>query len=401
METNSQEQKIRANAVSSYLLLFVSIFFLFNKENTYINNDFVKSHVKTAFSLHLLLLINYIVFVASGVWSQIVILGFSFSNIAAKIIFIWLLWAIILWIYRAQKWERNNIGQIIKIKKIDPEKIIDINSDGNFSERDKLTLLFSYVPFLWFINYGTYYKNKIIRNNTKGNLIVTIVLILLWVYGHNNLANLIALLYTIWAVFVGINMFAANKLSIINLEKIPTMKELSYMVKSLYRYIKNYFWEEEFTSLKNIVEEKIKNDIIKEQKEIEILEKKKGIKIPTFLMYIPYINLIFLFIKDTKYVYHIRNGITLTVIVTILQFLSFIWYYNTQLNLLLLIPICFWIGYAKRELVYKMAFIYDIYEFFVKVIYIFWKKKTEFKEVKNRETEVHLKVKSKNEYHKT
>jgi hypothetical protein len=46
-------KKIQANAVSSYLLLFISSAFLLNKEDPYLNNDFVKSHTKVAGLIHL------------------------------------------------------------------------------------------------------------------------------------------------------------------------------------------------------------------------------------------------------------------------------------------------------------------------------------------------------------
>jgi|TARA_Y100001960_G_C14512735_1_gene747302 hypothetical protein len=50
IETN---KKIKANAVSAYLLIFVSIFFLSNRNNPLLNNDFVKTHTKSAFLIHL------------------------------------------------------------------------------------------------------------------------------------------------------------------------------------------------------------------------------------------------------------------------------------------------------------------------------------------------------------
>jgi hypothetical protein len=63
MEETSLNPKVKANAVSAYLLVFVSFLFLFNKTNKYINNDFVKNHTKTAFFLHLMLLFTYIIFI--------------------------------------------------------------------------------------------------------------------------------------------------------------------------------------------------------------------------------------------------------------------------------------------------------------------------------------------------
>jgi hypothetical protein len=63
MEETSINPKVKANAISAYLLVFVSFLFLFNKTNKYINNDFVRSHTKTAFFIHLMLLLVYIIFI--------------------------------------------------------------------------------------------------------------------------------------------------------------------------------------------------------------------------------------------------------------------------------------------------------------------------------------------------
>ena len=56
--------KIINNAVSAYLMLFISWMLLINKSNPYINNDFVKNHTKSSIIIHLMIIINYIVFIS-------------------------------------------------------------------------------------------------------------------------------------------------------------------------------------------------------------------------------------------------------------------------------------------------------------------------------------------------
>jgi hypothetical protein len=53
MQENNINQKIINNAISSYFMMFISIIFLFNKKNELLNNNFVKSHTKIAFLIHL------------------------------------------------------------------------------------------------------------------------------------------------------------------------------------------------------------------------------------------------------------------------------------------------------------------------------------------------------------
>jgi len=55
--------KVRINAKSAYLMIFISLMFLLNKTNPYIHNTFVKNHTKTAFFIHLFFLLTYIIFI--------------------------------------------------------------------------------------------------------------------------------------------------------------------------------------------------------------------------------------------------------------------------------------------------------------------------------------------------
>jgi hypothetical protein len=78
---NNEKEEIRSisevskkNAQSAYFMIFISLMFLFNKHNPHLNNDFVKSHTKTAFFIHILLLIIYIVFIHYSLLSNFSIL---------------------------------------------------------------------------------------------------------------------------------------------------------------------------------------------------------------------------------------------------------------------------------------------------------------------------------------
>ncbi|MDP3381614.1 MAG: hypothetical protein Q8S84_09295 [bacterium] len=71
--------------------------------------------------------------------------------------------------------------------------------------------------------------------------------------------------------------------------------------------MKYYFSEEHFKDIYTII--KNENDIIKSNNEKELIElnEKKDLRPAKFLLYIPFINLIFLFFKNTKYTYHKIN----------------------------------------------------------------------------------------------
>ena len=60
---------------------------------------------------------------------------------------------------------------------------------------------------------------------------------------------------------------------------------------------------------------------------------------------------------------------------------------------MVLIPILFWIWFSRNEPVYKMAFIYDIYEWFQKFIAIISLQTKKANQIRKTETKVSLKVK--------
>ena len=105
METN---KKTIGNAVSAYLMLFVSGMFLLDKKNPLLNNDFVKGHTRTALFLHILFLI-IAVFAYFGIGSSYDILGFTINRIIVTSLFLIVFAFLLYGIYRAQKGETFTI----------------------------------------------------------------------------------------------------------------------------------------------------------------------------------------------------------------------------------------------------------------------------------------------------
>ena len=164
---NELNQKTINNAFSAYFFIFCSWFFLLNKTNKNINNSFVKSHVKSSSLIHFGFIITYIIFISNSLFSWVNILWFALNHIIAKLLFLWLFALLLIWMYKAknnQVFINNGINLIINNK-----KLVDINNDKSIDEKDKLTLFLAYVPFVWFLNYAKYKKNKLIKiyNKTK------------------------------------------------------------------------------------------------------------------------------------------------------------------------------------------------------------------------------------------
>lgn len=391
MENNDKKinEKIKANAISAYLMIFLSLWFLINKTNSNINNDFVKAHVKSAFIIHLLFFVTYIIFVSNWLFKQINFMWtwIWIDYIITNSIFIFLLILLLNWINKARNWKYYNISKSINISK--NKDIFDKNSDLNISEKEKLTLFLSLVPIIGFLNFSKYRNNEKIIENIRLNILVSIILTLLYIFSYWNLFNILILLYTILIVFIWINLFTRNEFLSIKLNKFFSPNNFYILFISIITYIIKYFKDEDFTTLNSIIKQKEELEKKEELENNEILKNKKELKIK-YLIYIPYINLIFLFFKNTKYTFHIINAISITIILFLSQLLSYFWYINNKLYLLLIFPILFWISYLNNgRLSYKMPLFFDLFilskwiiNFIKQKLNIFNKKRNEINELK-------------------
>ena len=383
------QKKIQANAVSSYLLLFISSAFLLNKEDPYINNHFVKSHTKAAGLIHLWLLVTAIVFLFYWTWINFSILGYSIDQLIAISLFFILSSLLALGILKAHNWKEFNIWDSLELYK--NKWIFDLNNDWKISEKEKLSLILSKIPFVWYFIYTKQKDNEIIENNTKLNLIFTTIYLLLFIFWNPNLANLLLLVYIIFIVFTAINLFAQDKVINIKLNEVPFPREKLNYLKALKIYLWNYFsGKKDFIEFSEILK-KVKEEEKQKQEEFNNSISKLGdFKLPKFIIYTPVLNFISLFNYNTKQKNHIINGILLSTIFIILWITKGIFNYY---QLLLLLPLSFWLAqlYNWNDY-YKIPFLYDFYELFT-----FTKSKTKqavetLKEKQKEEKTLNLKV---------
>ncbi|MDD2907620.1 MAG: hypothetical protein PHH98_03180 [Candidatus Gracilibacteria bacterium] len=379
-------QKVINNAISAYLMVFISWLFLFNKDNENINNSFVKNHTKSAMAIHMMIIINYIIFISYSIFGSLSVFGYSLNIIIANIIFILIGIVFVNGIYHASKGNEFKIGGFIKTTK---GISLDLNNDKNFDEHDKLNILLSHIPFLGFM-VGAKFKNEKIENILKLNLFISLILSLIYIFGHNNIVNFLSLIYIIYIVFAGVNLYVREELVTINLPYYFLPKGKLFLQKVLFKYLKNYF-KGEFRDFEKIKEEqKIRENEI-ERIDLEKIKELNDVQLSKKLIYIPILNFIFLFQKENKYSFHIRNALTLDLILIILVILIFFSIISAKWLLILLFPICFGLG-KLSETYYKMPYIYEIYRFIHYIKNLFHKSKSELKKRKNEVIEVNLKV---------
>lgn len=380
-------QKIKANAISAYFMLFISVFFLFNKTNPYLNNDFVKNHTKTAFFIHLIFLLIYLIFIQFWLFKTLFLFWYSINNIIVSSLFILTFGLLIYWIYRANHEQTFKIWEIFKFVK--SEKLVDIDNNQILDEKDKLTVILWYIPFISYIIYPNFEENRSLRDTIKLNFFVSVIITFIYIAWYTSLSLFFMLLYIIFIVYASINVVLKNEVLSFNLSFLPRIKDSEILLKAVFVYIKNYInWN--FKPLQSIIGEYRMQNAEYLKKERELTQNLLISKIPNKFIYIPLINLIYLFSINTKYKNHIINGLWLTII-TLLMFLVY-WFSN--IYLILLFPICFWYWYLKSDIIYKMPFIFHIFNSLIILKWKINKLFTKSKEIKNTVKEARFKVES-------
>ena len=381
------EQKTINNAISAYLLIFISGLLLLNKDNKYINNDFVKNHVKASIIIHIWFAINYIIFITNSLWYQINIFWYWLNLIIANIIFIFLLWLTLVWIYKSYKWELFDIWNFIKTNK---NIKLEIKNENNYNEKDKLSIILSYIPFIWYV-VGSKFENDSIKNILKINLFITVIIYLIHLLWYWNLTSLFVLSYTILVIFIWINLFARDELISFNLPYYFLPEGKIILQKTIIRYISNYFkWN--FKEFGNIKEEIIDEKISRKENDKSEINNLELLKLNKNLIYIPIINLIFIKEINSNYKIHVKTWITITIIFILLFILKLLWIVNSSILLLILFPICFWLWKINNK-TYRMPYIYELVELFENIYKKISKTKKDIKEKHNEEKNLNLKVK--------
>ena len=362
-----QNKKIIANAVSAYFMIFISLAFLFQKKNTYLNNSFVKSHTKTAFIIHMMFLITYVVFVSFGLGKEFSVLWYWVNTILASVIFIGLLAMLLYGIYRANKWEVLTADELLTLSRQDA--LVEVEKK-NFSEQEKVSIILSYIPFLGYIVYGQNYTNPILKNINKVALLAWIFITLLFVFSSYNLGLLFSLAYIVFVVFSCTVLISKDELIKINIDRVPGPEDKIVIQKSLLTYLGKYFWKKDFIELKKIIETKKQERILLEKKDTESLSKLSDVSLPKKLIYIPFFVLIYLPQLKSKQNLHIKNSLWITLLIILSWSIFGI---HSTVQVFALFPIAYWVWLIDR-IWYKMPYAYEAYKIiFEKILWkIFW-----------------------------
>jgi hypothetical protein len=362
-------QKIINNAISAYFGMWLLL--LLPSHNPNIKNDFVKWHAKMAFFLHFLFFLCYMIFIHYNLLNTIKIptLNISLWESIAAFIFLILFWFLLYGSYKAHLWEsfgKQDMQNITQTKTFFEIKNTSLNEEWN------LTFILSYIPLLGFINHGKIrtFQNDVLLSNIKINTYFSLLCcVLLW-FWYFNLVSFLFLWYIVAVVFASIFLITQSRIFSFQTSFLPTLDEIFLHAESIIFYLKNYFWSQNFQNYTNIFTQTKEKILVQQKEDFEMLSQKNNAKLPFFLIYIPFVNIISLADFQTKYQFHIINGLMITIISTILIFTN-LWAWQ----ILLLFPIFYGL-WEKNNLSYKFPILFQVFSstgtFFKKIFFI-WK----------------------------
>lgn len=329
-------KKVIWNAVSAYFLVLVSLTFLVSKQK-YLNHDFVKSHVKSAFSLHCILFIVWFT-MSYNFFGSISIFTYSLNTIITAILMLLIFTGVLYGMFKANKGQTVSLWEMFHHASSGKQYLIK-NKSENIQEQQATIMILSHIPFFGYIIGTRHKKIPHMRDVLQLNFLITLLACILFIFGYTSLANIIMLAYIIWSVAQSISLMTQWIIVSFGIDIIPTIEEKYILQKTILRYVLNTFNKKVFIPFSTIHQQKIQERITDEQ------ESEKNMK--------------------SKHSYKIKN-IAVLIILFIGSSLYFGW--DSRVLILFLFPFSYLFGYSDRK-AYKMPYIYDMYAISIGIIY--------------------------------
>ena len=347
------DQRVVNNAISAYFWLWAIM--LLNRDNPLIHNNFVRGHSKTASLLHLWIIFIFIFFnIFSFLWNYS-IFGINFEHILKTVSLLAIFSGLIFWAKKAYSKEDFSIMEFKTITKT--ENILKLNTNTVHREQDKTSIVLSHIPFFWYLLYPKFAKYPTIRSVNKINLYASLIILLFFTSGREDAAWILLLIYIIYVVFTAFKLYMQDEILVLNLEKVWSFEELYIRFKAFILYIYNYSKRDHRYREYELYLKIEKASVVKQNKlMLKSLLPKKSLPFPKWILYIPFINLVWLFFLDTKYKTHIINGMCVNVLLIAIWLLT---WFNSPYSIFILFPIFYWIAY-QRKIDYRFPRIYDI-----------------------------------------
>jgi hypothetical protein len=94
-----------------------------------------------------------------------------------------------------------NFDIFTDIKLKNKKSFISVDDSKTITDKEKITILLSFIPIIGFYNYPKYNTNSTIKLSTSLNLLISLIFLSLYIYSKYVLLKLFLLIYIIFVVF--------------------------------------------------------------------------------------------------------------------------------------------------------------------------------------------------------
>ncbi len=341
METPNK--KIIWNAVVSYFMVCICLFFLINNKPEF-QNRFVRHHIFNATILHsVLLLVLYTM--SFSFLTQKVFLSYSINDILTIALCLWI-FSMILWsMLQAHKWRKVSLLSLFQHSS---GQHLEFSHGEKFSEQQKKELIFAHIPAIWYLHAQQNLSLPHYRDICVLQTLVSLLCIAIFSFGYVSLSSFLFLLYIIYVVFQSVRLVFDGSITSIKSDKIPSIEDIHLYCQVLCAYTVHYFSKKQkFLYFQDIYQEKKSY----EREQYQALQKTSATKSKNKMP-----------LSQTSLI-NIISIVSIGIIVFILSS------YNPWVILLLIIALFYHQGNTYIP-GYRFPFFYDIYIF----VCVIWKK---------------------------
>lgn len=264
--------------------------------------------------------------------------------------------------YKAHMWETVTLWEIFHKTGVKTQ-LLSQNQTHEIGEEQSILLILAQIPFLGYIIASWHPQIPHMRDISMLNLCVSLIAVVFYIFGYSSLANIILLVYIIWTVLQSIRLIIQQELSTIDMSNVPSPQQKYILTQTLLIYLyKLLHHKKDFVDFQSLKKQQETNYELKKQANLQKIQDLQDSKFPNILLYIPGINLLWIFFIAHKEQFHIKNGLALTLCTLALVLIFGL---QSPVGILLLFPISYGIGNLKNP-VYQIPYLYD-------VIDILWK----------------------------
>lgn len=356
-------QQAQTNAMVSYF--FMALFVLMSRSSNF-SHSFIKAHARYALFFHILIVLLLVSFYFTKDIRDIDVLNVSLKHVLYTIAFLYCLWGIIHWLYRASRGFEPSLRSLQQ-SIARPQSLGRSQLDSNLDETHAMIVIMAYVPYLGIILGTIHRKTREVVFAARAStvwMLWFIIIDLITLPGHTTLSTLYILVYIIAVAFRAVFLFFDEKNQQITLPfAFPSWSVVYGFFQALPTYGNQVCMalagREKNLDMRTLILDKQREDIARQQKFIKAHQDETHLFSP-YLVYTPLVNLIYiptlLAKRDSRYYLAIWQGVMLSLLAI------FMWWtqMSEAMTLLLVFPYILGLAHVKKTPAYRVIVWYEL-----------------------------------------